>query len=1048
MFRKYVIGIFLLSVSGYSQAMDRNLEAAKEETISTAAQKIEIKIFVNKGRENVFEDYSIGFNEELLNFLHHHCYPARHVLGKFYMNVSRNVLTNIEKLCTALDVYTQWKENRAEAELLLLDIFYWGEENKALLNELRTVETLKESFSKQSGIILAHGHPETMIAPAMAAYFDIGSYIGTKSGALYNKENQETNFAPQVFIFFKKLFHFMHNLHKDYNVPFEVLNADNLTDLNKEVLSKKFFDDRFKGNSDEIVDLLVRYIQSQKLVDSDYFFDVLELATHWHLRTLVHALVRLLRDNVTLDTVDEVIEALPLHVYPQLLKNRENAVFVMRLLNSVITKKSKQISTHNYELDMTAEQKAIVDDCLDCLVDCIECLYLQRLPFSLHPRLERDLHERFNKKIPLGRKTVVCDLSNIFTPKKRIVAAFNGRESLLVYCQDGRSYEFLHRKPQIFQVTPSNIPFNYAMVQPQNTNEIIYTDDHGVFYLPILGVFYLPNPNENRIFIMPIKMRANALNYYKKSHMARGLITNICAGFKDGSVVVFDAHKGKTVTFLENPAPGKPCCVKIAAHYTLIVAVFDDSTFKIWNTDDFKLVSQGKVPSPVKKIHFFGKGIVFGCTDGAYIYDIEQKSYTQVPINEEITACDQMRDKHLILGTKNGNVYAWNSETNKAFLITKGKLHSVLITANDVDCEITVVFAHGRVEKYILPELRSLKDIDLLALGEYFYAQKNRQAYVRAFRCFEQSYESNRQAAAARIGEMSFYGRGCTVDLKKALMNLYLGCHLHASDLVAAETAVSIAEIALKCEGFEKILKTGKESFVSLCHEAADRYFSSKNKQEKTHLIKFYQICAELGNPWLKGWAIYRLGELFYLGEAIWEDIDKARDCFQKAAAQSACRKAQVDALRILLHMCEHGIGVKRDADQIAAYKVQLMEVEHIIEHAARTSEETQKNDSTEICDDAITPVTQETDEGGLLKDPVGHLTSAAGQSINKAAKARASLYLLKLGLFGLKGVKLSANEFHSYIAAAYNQDVDLEVKAEAEMIDTLMQPKRLTFQH
>ena len=1025
---KFYLGIIIFCLSPYMHAMDHNLqlpsidESQREDT-NGAAEKQDIKslsfVFSN-------DDYSLKLDERILEFARDYKFfatilrkkfsnvPAKQgilpedkekvLITTFRWSVSSAAAKAFESLLNHFKINELWSHNKPQAELLVLDLMRWIEDNEKHVTEVAAGDTgdyisaLAKDFESSrlsGGVLLAARYPETRIPHTVLGFIGIGGNFGQSIESLkYDEDkNKKELYSANALIFVKKLFHLFYNVRKRFNVDFEFLNADNCPE----------------ESEIKIIDAIKACMLRENLQHADYFFEVFELAQQWNLKTVKHAITRILAETFTDDCekkdLDDLIASIPFHLYPGLLKNKENVPFIIKLLNHRVQTKTA-----------SGLEQTILTDCLDVIIDCIESIDLKII--TLHPVLEELLHERFNNKIPLSSKKKLCDLSAHFGPGMRIVSAYEYHLNRFIALrrEDGQRFLFPKDGKKVgFDSLLGSLfaPHKHSIALGSETAFIVPTE-HGIIYR---GEFIKP-------LIMHVQCIPTAVTYYKEESK-----TFICAGCKDGGIRIFNTH---TETLFNLRGPSETRCIKMTTSPSTIIALFNDASFQVWEKDGYKLLAIEKIPSSaeIKIMKSLSTGhVAFGCSDGT-VCVFDSALWTDKPfvidLKEEIAALEVICTNYLLIGTQSGRVMVVNMKTGKVVPVTQGPCNPVLFISHDADCETEILYANGLLEKCFISEIRPLKDLDFLRLGDYFYAQKTQQAYERAFRCFTRAQSSvNAEAAEVRLAEMHLYGHGTKQNLKNAYDNAHFT--LDPESEASMCRALVLGELALVREGYPMLVKTDEHAFLELCRVSADRYFDSG---EFGKAFGIYPILAIQNlNTWSQAWAWYRLGMLLSMTGTAQADYTKAKEYFEKAAEQYMCESARINSLRQLIAVYELGRGVKRDLEQANKYKIKVLEP--IDERMTKKDQAERERVMANLLE--MIPVGGSDELGLVALDAIALLQSVARNYNYPRLQARACLHLLKMALFEIDDLQLRDYEFASYIKICVASD-DTEIQKQAEV--------------
>ena len=1065
MFRKYMIGLLFLSLTASAAAMQRE-EVAEIPAVDAPPSLYDLihrnaqtgKTIQETARSLLSADgYQINVEKNVIDLLDSYAFfqwiyrsqerekdpsNSQHlqVIINLQWTINQSAALAFEGLLKHFRINELWLTDKSRTELLLIDLARWVQDNEAVIkttlaelgadNYISALAQVFEKYRNNGGILLASDCPEARIDSKIAAFVGIGGRFGQLTPSL--KYGEAENYDKSTLIAFKKLFHFLYNMSKKYQIDFDFINADNI-DNNAGKNEASETDDTYSGTHlGGYISILLKFFIQQQLPHDNLFW-VLELAHQWNLRSIQHAIINIFSLRLSRETTEEKLAELaatiPLHFYPDLLKNRANAQFLSKLLNSFVSSKAKQAAEQNVAIDsqsiITADEKGLITDSLDSMVDCIECLNLEGL--KLHPWLEERLQDRFNEKVPLSKKKIVCDHSTEFIAGKRILRAFNADyDNIIAFCENHKGYIFQKDgKPfsQTQAISSFFLPLGYSTPFGKHGGMITVLD---------FAIIFMPDCKKDSVVIPAFKAIPESVICFD-----RGNQPSLCAGCKDGSILIFNGPSGERLKVLKEADPVRRC-IRMASYTDTLFALFDDGTFCAWNKHDFKLIGAGKVPSPdVKMMHCINQDrVAFGCKDGSvFVYDLSstEKPLAVAHLEAEITALNDVCMGHLLIGTVSGQVSLLNIATGKLLPVSKGLCHPVMFIVHNYisRVNIEILYANGILEKCFVPEIQ--KGLDFYRLGKYYYTKKTKETDERAFRCFTRAHQSTSVAAQVRLAEMCFHGRGTQPNLQKVLEQLSI--IQIPRNRVSARASMLLAEIALRRDGNRAVMLTDQEAWIWLCRQAADRYLDGG---ERDKAFTLYDILASQNdNKWVQAWSWYHLAQMHCIQDLRHFNYAKARECYEKAAQQTFCRKAQLGSLRSLITMYESGIGIARDLDQVNFYKLKEIEATEQVKKHNQEEPDVVWSRLGEIYTADLTSNAAEIDPHHLLEDPVKYLKWVAKLSVNKQVQARACLYLIKMEMFGIKDVQLSAEELSSYHKICIECG-DAAVKNQMEEIDKL----------
>ena len=959
--------------------------------------------------------FLVIFEKEIADFLLSHNYFHRVNNETIAWRTSKIVAQGLKELLVHFKISALLKNNetKSRAEIMLLDLFHWArqQEDKIVALEkdqgkIEDLAALFNSYRLRDGIKLKG--PDTWLAPEIADFFGLNTSVGSARPG-----NRFELYEEPVFLFYKKLFHCIYNLHLKWGrKPFVLLNEDNTP------------------NDIHIVNYTL-FIEEQ-LSQHDIFFDVFELAHHWNLKAVMHALVRVLEKDVEVGggkideaNLNKLAKSIPFVVYPELLKNHRNARFVLRILNRAIALGQGLIKESTPEGQDAEQEKALtakikndvkeleheerLNEYLDPIIDGIE--YFWSTDFvDLNPWLEVRLRARLAERVPFN----VTETDN---PKEAITEYIN------------QLAKFIEKKP-LDETDTSSAELNKAR-------------------------------DASLVKLMPSDADAMAYGSYRTTHPEMpGCL--LFVSYTDGSLKAFVAYEKKLIQILRGPHQGEGACVPyqfVKACSEFIVASDVFGRYKVWDRRNFNLIEEGSIDRDsfgvlVDITCLSDRRIVFACSKGLVLYDLKTQSHSFLPIQDPVYLVREAGNNHLVVGLI-GKVILCDIRTQKCQTISDeiGKITNIKVNENNIE-----VLYNNVLKRCFVPQVMPLPELDWLRLAEYFFKKGE---WKRAFDCFYRAHDKkdSQWAAAARLGQMHINGWGTeknVVQGKNLLVNAKFNAQKDRLALWAqAEASVSLAEMHLTHLGFKAIKGEGKANFAWLCHLTGRYMFS--NNQNFIRAVRYLKLAAnQTDNPWVRGWAFVALAHYYErLNDASFE---RAIEYFKKAADQSVNKPGQQIACERLAAFYEAGEKVAYNPGLAERYRARAQQLKIENEEAARLRkafiEATQLHDAEKIaqltgeiekshCDPSFTYLVMSRvydeafkDDNPDLEVAITYLKDAAHQKVNICARARASLYLLKL-LFFPSGSNLvaDAETQRSYVEAALEGDSD--TKEEANMFIT-----------
>ena len=336
----------------------------------------------------------VAIKHEILAFLVNHGFFTLNETTA-YWDAPAIVATKTQELYASLKLDELWYKDHEKAEAFALDLFHWADIQSAIMKKYAATHIF-ENFDdyNSKGIVLVPGHSEFNLPHALASFFGI------------EKDSvSRLKISKSAALFFKKLLNYVHNLNKGCNIAFKLIYGDNPSELRNSEQAKNL---EVAASRELFYYGLVLFLTSSKLVEKSIFFDVLELAHHYHLPVIMHALIKVLslrEDACNRTFLEDVAASIPLGVFPYLLRNRDKAQYVVRLFDAID--------------DLENADKVLVDTCLGSIVDCIESVDVD---FNkLHPWLQEQLLKKFKEKIPLESIQMLGEYSAEHIVKKDII---------------------------------------------------------------------------------------------------------------------------------------------------------------------------------------------------------------------------------------------------------------------------------------------------------------------------------------------------------------------------------------------------------------------------------------------------------------------------------------------------------------------------------------------------------------------------------------------------------------------------------------------------
>ncbi len=647
---------------------------------------------------------------------------------RVFHGMNQQRLEALSKLINYYKIGEDLKKDRAQAELLLIDLCHWvltGSETDTTKEE---IEDLKNTFeaSRSSHVRLSSKDalgrelcPDKNhvygIAPEVVKKFEM-----LQGGSGFREEGQfclGIDHEESSLIFFKKLIYF--------------LNVMGTADDNP-------------GEQLDHISLLVNFIENYSFDDAVDLNEVMEIALKWDFSCIGHAIYRVKRaQEATEKEADRNFgRTLPLKYFAALAKNKVNAPDLVQLL-------LERVCTDEFKKDL-ADPKIkfkvyrAVHDFMLALCEHLEFLELGSLELLKdEPYLERAFRDALVAHFGLSFAKTTCDLSEEFPEKKRIVRAFDKEGCLWVMRENSTACSFSKNGEKIFGAARVlSMPF------------VGSASSH---WEPLSASAQISVFGNNTIFcVVYSKVTTIA------SDPAWGKITGlahcfqqgknlIIASYEDGHYRVFDAQQAQQMGELPLPKNLQRSKIfRLEASSELIAGSCSDGSVQIWDSATFDHIQTMSVPDPISFLAILpNKRVAVGCVGSKlYIYDAQAKSEVVLSAELEsdkttITSVATLRDDYILVGYSSGAVRIWETTTGYSRVLDTAKAQPILISQDAANgALVDIVYNNGTVKRCYVAEYVALKDLldNWSQFGEFYLRRGN---YARAEHFFSLACKKN-----------------------------------------------------------------------------------------------------------------------------------------------------------------------------------------------------------------------------------------------------------------------------------------------------------------